>query len=98
MPNSVIAAGPASPLCTRVTPTRNTRRRLSDCVSDQAPVPAILVALWDTGMGMSQLAESIGVPTTTLRGWLENPGGMPLESLADIGRALGVLPSTLLLD
>lgn len=96
MSNSAIAAVPVSSPCVRVTPTRNTRRRLSDCVSDQAPVPAILVALWDTGMGMSQLADAIGVPTTTLRTWLEHPTGMPLESLVAIGDALGVLPSALL--
>ena len=95
MSNPVVVA-PVSSLCTRVTSTRNTRRRLSDCVSDQAPVPAILVAMWDTGMGIDQLAHAAGVSTATLRGWFENPGGMPLESLADIGAALGVLPSSLL--
>lgn len=96
MPNSVITAAPVSSICSGMSATRNPRRRLSDCVSDEAPIPAILVGMWDTGMGIDQLAREAGVSTTTLRGWFENPGGMPLESLVDIAGALGVLPSALL--
>jgi hypothetical protein len=96
MPNSVAISVPVASLCSGMSATRNSRRRLSDHVSDLAPVPAIVVAMWDTGMGMNQLADAVGEAVETLRGWFETPSGMPLESLVAIGRALGSLPSALL--
>ncbi|MCQ4119849.1 helix-turn-helix domain-containing protein [Rhodococcus tibetensis] len=47
------------------------------------------------GVNVYDLAEAIGEATATVLRWFKWPSTMPLESVVDIARVLGVRPSVL---